>query len=384
MNTVLRKIKSLMVYLFNLPLYWIASYIPKNENIWIFGTRSGLNYTDNSKYLFEYVNKHHPEITAVWLTSRKNIYNMLRTKGYTCYYRYSLKAIWIGLKAGYSVFSNSNISDNMLYLNNRSTKLIQLWHGAPIKKIFYDNHMWSKFEHSKLKKKIFPFLIEKYDLIIALSAEDQGNFKSAFKSKQVFITGYPRNDIIKKETNKKLTITYLPTFRGSYGSNIDLLSRFGFNSSLYDNWLKNNNATLNIQLHPDNMPDKTLLQTIRDTCIVFLSNIDSSEIINQTDILITDYSSVFFDFLLTDLPIIFAPFDHDNYIKKDREFYYDYSAITPGPKCNNWNDILDWIELFKNDPSHYSIERKIIKNRFHFYQDNNSCERVYNTVRHLK
>jgi len=96
--------------------------------------------------------------------------------------------------------------------------------------------------------------------------------------------------------------------------------------------------------------------------------------------LITDYSSVYFDFLLTDRPIIFAPFDYDSYIAKDRELYYDYDKVTPGPKCKDWDEVLDWIEKFKTNPSLYQKERAKAKDKFHKYKDNKNSRRVFKEI----
>jgi CDP-glycerol glycerophosphotransferase (TagB/SpsB family) len=110
---------------------------------------------------------------------------------------------------------------------------------------------------------------------------------------------------------------------------------------------------------------------------------DIYTIINQFDILITDYSSIYFDFLLADKPIIFAPFDYEEYITKDRELYYNYNEVTPGPKCRNWDEVLDWIVKFKENPKLFKEEREKIKKMFHKYQDGKNCERVFNEILNL-
>jgi len=114
-----------------------------------------------------------------------------------------------------------------------------------------------------------------------------------------------------------------------------------------------------------------------------VNNVDTYELLARTHILIADYSSVYFDFLLTEKPIIFAPFDYENYIKNDREFYYDYDEVTPGPKCKDWDDVLDWIAKFTKNPSLFLQERIAMKNRFHQYQDGQNCKRVYEKITEL-
>jgi len=137
-------------------------------------------------------------------------------------------------------------------------------------------------------------------------------------------------------------------------------------------------------MHPVNKPKNELLDKFKNfKYINFLDEIDVAEVLANTDILITDYSSVFFDYLLTDNPIIFAPFDYEKYLTKDRELYYDYDEVTPGPKCKNWAEVLEWVFKFKDNSELYKDERKKVKDRFHKYHDNKSCDRVYKEIMKL-
>jgi len=384
----MEKVKNLLLGLLNLPLYWIAKLVPKDENIWIFGSWLGEKYADNSKYLFEYINKKHPEIRAIWITKDVSIINKLKKEGYEVYKAYSIKSIMISLKAKCSIFVQSNKYDNLLFLNNSKVKKIQLWHGAPLKKIGFDDKIFTKNSLPKLLYKLkhflFPFLNEQYDLVVAISEEDRKNFRTAFKVKKISITGYPRNDALfkfKYKKNKGYTVIYLPTFRGNIGDKIDLFSDFNFDIEKWNEILCQNNIVLNIKMHPVNKPKDELIEKYKSlNSISFMEEVDVAEILPNTDILITDYSSVFFDFLLTNRPIIFAPFDYEKYITKDRELYYDYDEVTPGPKCKNWDEVLEWIVKFKENPELYKEEREVIKNRFHKYQDGKNCERVYKEI----
>jgi CDP-glycerol glycerophosphotransferase (TagB/SpsB family) len=103
---------------------------------------------------------------------------------------------------------------------------------------------------------------------------------------------------------------------------------------------------------------------------------------SKADILITDYSGVYFDFLLLDRPIIFTPFDIHDYINNDRELYYNYDEVTPGPKARNWTELLRLLELatIKDD---WKSQRAAVRDQFHQYTDNKSSERVFQMVEGL-
>ena len=109
---------------------------------------------------------------------------------------------------------------------------------------------------------------------------------------------------------------------------------------------------------------------------------DASDLLPDMDILITDYSSVYIDYLLTGKPLIFAPFDLKEYLHNDKELYYSYEQVTPGPKCKNWKDVLKWVEKY-NDETLFSSDRSLLRDSFHKYTDSRSSERVYSEILHL-
>ena len=67
-----------LIYIINCPLYYISYFLPKNKNIWVFGSWFGEKYADNSRALFEFVNKHDEKIETIWLTESKKVFNNLR------------------------------------------------------------------------------------------------------------------------------------------------------------------------------------------------------------------------------------------------------------------------------------------------------------------
>ena len=114
--------------------------------------------------------------------------------------------------------------------------------------------------------------------------------------------------------------------------------------------------------------------------IFLLDQDDIYKVLHTFSMLITDYSSIYFDYLLTNNPIIFTPFDKDNYLKKDREFYYSYDKITPGPHALNWKEVMHNIDNFLLNPALFQDERKLMKNKFHYFQDNESSHRVLKAI----
>lgn len=383
------KLKTIVSYFINLLLYLISFTINKNENIWIFGSWSGQRYADNSRYLFEYVNKYRPDIKAIWITKNNDILKQLKDDGKHVYLAYSIKAIWYSMHAKV-LFVTQAISGDLHHFNNHPKILkVQLWHGAPLKKILHDSPFARKLTKYQKKRKfinyIFPFYEESYDLITACSEEDKKNFSTAFlfQKEKIKILGYPRNDILltKSAVEKHTKVLYAPTLRRDNQNKVlDIFTLEDIQQ--IEKVLSYKQCKLYIKLHPYNTPQADLIKCIKKSeNIVFLtSEVDLQEELQYFDILITDYSSIYFDFLLTDRPIIFAPFDYKNYLKEDRTFYYDYNSVTPGPKVKNWEEASEWIVKFISEPNLYIEERQSIKNKFHKFQDNASSERITNYI----
>ncbi|MGF1740556.1 CDP-glycerol glycerophosphotransferase family protein [Vibrio profundum] len=380
----MRNIIKLARLISGMPIYLVSRLIPSSENIWAFGSWHGNKYGDSSKILFEHVSKHHPEIRSIWITKNKRTLNLVSSKGYEVYYAFTLKGFWMMSRSGVNIF---NVSFNDISKFVPAKVLINLWHGIPLKKIGYDNTVSKVIDKSNKRrlKKIFPYIRgEEYvDLAIASSDREAKQLESAFDlpPEKVFVSGLPRNDVFQQpqtNTNTK-SIIYLPTWRNNGSSKLtDLLASSADN---INNTLASINVVMYIKLHPNNEKDLSLKEYSN---IKILSDEEIEQDIyskiNDFDIMITDYSSIYFDFLLSDNPVIFTQFDHAEYISQNRELYYDYDTVTPGPKCSDWNDAMKWVERFNCNPSEYKNERLEMKNLFHKFQDGQSCERVFQKI----
>jgi CDP-glycerol glycerophosphotransferase (TagB/SpsB family) len=399
------KLIKLIGNLFLLPLYWFSLIVPRDPNLWVFGSWFGTRYSDSSRYVYEYIIHHEPEIRAIWLTRKKSIVYELRTKGYECYSIYSLKGYWYTCRAAAALFT-VNITDINTLGASRLLKF-QLWHGIPLKKIVYDDKLNLPTPTKKglginilhkLKSTLFPYLnvFSQWDAVASTSPKVSKIFSSAFRlpENKVIITGTPRSDIILNSTltlpkrlepgNQRIQrrIGYFPTHR----VNPQPLSEFinSINTSGLPEFLENNNTVLYIKLHYFNL--NKLAKLVNPPRIIFLEEHDVPDInylLPVLDILITDYSSVFYDYLLLDRPMIFTPFDLADYMLGDRELYGDYDELTPGPKCMTWDEVVDSLFdiYFKEDS--YKEVRHAMRRKYYTYTDTNNSQRVVQAVKSL-
>jgi CDP-glycerol glycerophosphotransferase len=363
------------------PLYYFSQFIPKQKNLWLFGAWHGERYSDNSKYLFEYVVENHKEIEPVWVTTKKEIFNKLKGRGCKVVLKNTIEWFLLSLKAKVAIFTHSERTDIAPFLNPNSTILVDVQHGVPFKKIVFDENITLKDKIRNIIRSIHPIFKRNHHIVITTSQTSRRILSKALKLplSRIKITGLPRNDAFfmkkKKENRDVINIAYLPTHRNDSQLPYKILHEFLSQRKEWESFLDKINANFYIKPH-----GKINFECSSSKRIIFLDwKCDIYEILKNCDILITDYSSVFIDFLLSEKPIIFTPFDFEDYTKK-REFYFDYYSYTPGPKAKNWSEVKYWIAKFIENPSQYSEERKKMLHFFHMYKDGRSCERVFKEI----
>jgi len=115
--------------------------------------------------------------------------------------------------------------------------------------------------------------------------------------------------------------------------------------------------------------------------IYFLDpTLDIYPLLKEADLLITDYSSIYFDFLHLDRPIIFFVYDLESY-KNERGFYFDFEKMTPGPKARTLKELIEKIEeiILKGEDA-YKIKRRKIRELMFDKEAGSACERLYNLI----
>ena len=366
------------------PLYFLSFMIPRSKNIWLFGAHHN-RFAENSKSLFQYVTQQKSEVTPIWITGSHNLCQQLRKDGYLAYIRWSFKGIYYSLRGKYYFYNL--YSDDINYYTSGHAVMVNLWHGIPLKKIEFDikHGAQSEIFNSKLPfiyHFFKPFIFKKPDYVLSTSTTVSDIFSSAFRiaTDQCLEFAYPRCDIFYKKppsqnANKKNKIViYMPTWRND---NKNFLNTAFPELDVLNDTLATNKILMYIKLHPNT-------QTINReySNILFIeSQTDIYEFLPKSDFLITDYSSIFFDYLLLDKEIIFYAFDKEEYTQSDREFYFEYNTVTPGAKVYTFNHLL---KLFHHlDALDYAIERKKLKDLLWKYQDGNSSKRIYDYFRQL-
>lgn len=367
-----------------IPIFALSHLSVRDRNLWVFGSTFGNRFADNPRYFFYYISRMDEEerekagvkegkIRAVWITKRASIVKQLRSMGYEAYLSSSKEGMLCCLKAGVYIFDN--YSKDISFCLSGGAKKINLWHGLPLKKIQMDNRFDKVRNPENLWKRFYWQLRRMSDekpwhYVLTTSEFFRPIFSSAFATKNVLLCGYPRidcllggvrNDLLSGEEKKRSALLkrmnrnpgcrvvfYMPTFRES---ETDFFKVVDFME--LSRCLEEKNLCLVIKLHPKSKLQKLFEEKVKDSHkaerLLLLSNQDDPyEFLKLSDALITDYSSVYFDYLVLDRPIIFFDYDRSEYMKKSRELYFDYDEFTPGRKAGSFTELkealgkIDW------------------------------------------
>ena len=389
---------SILKSIFKMHLFRFINYFyPKRKEIVFF---SNPDFTDNSKALFDYFRKNMTKYKLHWIVKDKQYINKFRKMGISVSIINSLEARFWLLKS--KIIINDHCSSKPLHLVKRQI-YVNLWHGIPLKSV---GHM----DKTDISKRNYE-PNDKNTITISTSDTVSSLFGACFhvNAENIYVTGQPRNDkLFSPITNTELLklvdmesddfdriVFYMPTFRQGYinrkeGHQFDESNIFGFenfNKDKFSSFLEENRILFLCKLHPfeekifkeklDKLSEYVTLITNND---LFENNIDLYSLIAKTDILITDYSSVYFDYLLINKPIIFTPTDIEEYRKKRGFVLEPYDFWAPGPKAFTQEQLQNEIIKCLENSEYYKKERETVNNIINRYKDNRSSERVAKVI----
>jgi CDP-ribitol ribitolphosphotransferase len=278
--------------------------------------------------------------------------------------------------------------------HKKEVKVIQVWHGCGAFKKFGYSVVDKEFGYDKKKIKKMK-IHEYYDFALVSSAYVIPFYSEAFNmdSKKIISIGVPRTDIFyRKEKNEKIKqrlyreypflkdkkiIIYAPTFRGKsiFFTSFD---EKALDIEKLNKFLASKGFILIIKCHAyiNNKKMKTIIRENEGFAYDFSDYQNINELFLISDMLISDYSSVIFEYSILEKPMIFYPPDIEEY-KNERGFYLDYEKDLPGPVVKNTEEIIDWISS-----GAYNLEKiKQFKEKyFDAVNDGNSSSRFINEL----
>jgi CDP-glycerol glycerophosphotransferase (TagB/SpsB family) len=271
----------------------------------------------------------------------------------------------------------------------KDTRLVQLWHGTgTIKKFGLDSEVgWIKKLGIATNKNTTHLIVG--------SSWMKKIYKTAFQAEEdkIFNIGCPRTDFffnkpaLEEKRNKfidsnpelsnKKIILYAPTFR-DYNKNKQE-NRIHLDIKKLLNKLSDEYVLI-IRLHPHVAHKVNLNKYFKDSYTDKMFDFSFYNKLNtlliSCDLLITDYSSIIYEYALMKKPMIFYPYDLDEFEKSGRGFYGKYKSIVPGPIAFKTDDIINIIN--NNIANNYDIDQFLVN--YLEDCDGNSRKRLYNLL----
>ena len=181
----------------NIILFNLCYLIPfRKKDLWVYGAREGCKYDDNSMYLFEYMNKNHPEIESIWLTGNIKALELVRAKGYKAYLNNSFKGKKLQVRAGVVVYSHGLIDFGTFPLV-AGAELVAVWHGMGFKKIYNGKFTGWKLKFKKALDHLFSWTRRTITPVTSQYSKDWANEMFTLNYDDIVVTGQPRNDVFK-------------------------------------------------------------------------------------------------------------------------------------------------------------------------------------------
>lgn len=371
-----------------------ARLMPRSKDIYIFGAWLGQKFSDNSRALYLYALEHSRK-KCYWITANKGVYKTLKTQGLPVLMAYSLKGLYIQARAGvaFTCVSDGDFCRQML----AGCQHINLWHGVGGGKtigmddkeyrenaLSFHGRVYGKIEDKLLKKPYF----------VATGPAMKQVFTTAFGIDEAHFlyAGQPRNDmfyqpdyipqtISKEEFGGKTVILYMPTHRKTGQVQMDMEKLLDLPA--LEAFCRENNAVFLIKKHFYHSAEREDLSRYPHILDITNRPVDSNELLMVSDCLISDYSSCTADYLLLDRPIFYYCYDYEDYISQDREMYWDYDSITPGPRCGSFPALLEQLKLWlAQGQDTYLPERKRVRDLFYAPQcQGTACDQILTQLR---
>ncbi len=386
-----RKLKVLLLRF----MYLITKPFITKKDIWIISDRYEVA-GDNGQVLFEYINKNNYKNIKSYFVISKNSKDKkyLNKIGKVIYYK-SLKYRLLFLNAKYIISSHCEkytiniVGNNIAYFSDiQKFKFIFLQHGI----IMNDLSSWL----NKYNKNINLFITSVQSEYNSILKENYYYDESVVK-----LTGLPRFDKLISNNKLKNKILILPTWRSylsgdiikgtqirNYNSNFKESDYFKFYNNLINDKelikvLKRYNYKIKFAIHPSHALQ--IIDFKENSRVKISNNIIYSEEFKSSKLLITDYSSVMFDFAYLKRPILYSQFDKEEFFERHflNEGYYDYKKDGFGEVIYDYKRLISRIiHYIEND---CKIEKKYLKkiNKFYKYYDQNNCKRVFKEINNL-
>ncbi|WP_346922879.1 CDP-glycerol glycerophosphotransferase family protein [Glutamicibacter creatinolyticus] len=280
------------------------------------------------------------------------------------------------------------------YVRRRNKGIyVQTWHGTPLKKMFLDQENFYGRDAGYVDR--VTTMAAQWNRVVSPNRHTTQALRSSYAYEgPVYELGYPRNDILSHSERDligervrqrlgipadKYVVLYAPTFRDDKPTK---RGRFAFDWPFTPHAFVDNvdeDVVLLVRTHNLVSTKLNIPHDIEDRILDVSHYPDIQELFLASNMLVTDYSSSFFDYAILNRPIIFFAFDLSNYRDNLRGFYLDYEKELPGPIVQRTSELYAEISRQRNVRSSFNINKEFVA-KFAPHEDGNAASRVVDTL----
>lgn len=351
----------------------------------------GKSYSDSPKYLYEYLQKTRGDkYRYIWVLNKKSP-ALAKSGRHTRVKMNSLRYVYYASRCGYRIF---NVRQPAWNKKRPGVVFLETWHGTPLKKLAFD--MDDITSASQNHKTLFYKHGREWNYLISANRFSTDVFERAFvfDRDKILEYGYPRNDIlyadnkdeiaaeVKKELGipeGKRVILYAPTWRDNQFYD---RGKYKFTLALDLGRLQKEFGKDSVVLLRTHYYIADILDLTEYEGFVYNGSQyeDVSRLYLASDICITDYSSVFFDFANLKRPILFYAYDFDEYADEIRGMYMDMEKELPGPILRTNDAVVEALHNMDAITRTYQARYEEFYQRFCSVDDGHASERVIEKV----
>lgn len=360
---------------------------PLRENYIIFESFLGKNYSDSPRNIYEYIIDHNMQYQCIWVfndKTRKIPGNAKIVKRFSLayYYYFAVSKYWV-----------NNMRQPLHLVKREGNVFLETWHGTPLKKLVFD--MKDVYSANPKYKSDFYQQSRAWDYLLSPNKYSSEIFRRAFKfNNEMLEYGYPRNDILYSNNRDEIAakvkdligipkdkkvILYAPTWRDD---DFYEPGKYKFNLRLDLHKMKEvlgEEYVVALRMHYF-IADNIDVHGLQGFAFNLSKYDDIAELYLISDILITDYSSVFFDYANLKRPILFYTYDLDKYRDQLRGFYLDFENKAPGPLLQTSDEVINAITNIEEMIKNYADRYEAFYDIFCSWHDGRSTEKV---VKHV-
>jgi CDP-glycerol glycerophosphotransferase len=390
-NKIRTWVKKGTIFLYRL----MVKVLPVQNRVILFESNLGRNYTGNPRAIYEEMIRHgmDKDYQCIWFfenpsTKIPGNAKVVKRARWTYLYYMAIARVWV-----------FDCRQPEFLIKRKGTSYIQTWHGTPLKKLALDMEQVDgvvsesiEQYHEKFKKNT-----ETWDYLISQNHFSTETFRRcfAFEGKPILEIGYPRNDIL----FRKNTPEYRTRLKKKYGLPLDkkviLYAPTWRDNEFYEQGRYKFVSPLDFDLAREKLGEEYIFLVKYHYLVAdridwsayegfvysFDEKADIARLYLIADMLITDYSSVMFDYSLLRRPMLFFAYDLENYKNNLRGFYFDFLDEAPGPISKDTEQLIEDIQNY--DPEEWKEKEDHFHKKYNHADNGKASEQIAYLIRDM-